>query len=67
MRPKAKKVSPRSGHVRLTVAITPGQLERLVEEATKRAIAAGASRADLSEVVREALEAWFSASGRRKS
>lgn len=56
-RQAGKKVSPRSGHVRLTVALTPGQMAWLVEEATRRAVESEVYRPDVSAVVREALDA----------
>lgn len=56
-RQAGKKVSPRSGHVRLTVALTPEQLRWLLEEATRRGVESGAFRPDVSAVVREAVDA----------
>ncbi len=59
-RATGKRVSPRSGLVKVTVSLRPEQLAQLMEEATRRALAAGASRLDLSNVVREALDLWRS-------
>lgn len=52
-----KRVSPRSGHVRLTVALTPEQATWLLQEATRRAVESGNYRPDVSAIVREALDA----------
>jgi hypothetical protein len=53
------KVGPRSGFVRMVVYVTPEQLGAAVDEAQRRARAAGRIRADASEVVREALDGWM--------
>jgi hypothetical protein len=57
------KVGPRSGLVRMVVYVTPEHLGAVVDEGQRRAREAGRVRADASEVVREALDAWI---GRRK-
>ncbi|MGC3998089.1 MAG: hypothetical protein QM767_11600 [Anaeromyxobacter sp.] len=52
------KVGPRSGFVKATFSLLPEQLAAVVTEAQDRAQERGVVRADASEVVREALEAW---------
>jgi hypothetical protein len=60
--PKSK-IGPRSGFIKATFSLEPEQLAAVVGEAQRRAGAAGRIRADASEVVREALDAWI---GKRK-
>jgi hypothetical protein len=47
------------GHSKLTVYVTGAQVASLVGEARRRADAKGAVRADVSEVLREVLDAWM--------
>jgi hypothetical protein len=61
---KPPTVGPQSGLARFTVRLRPDQLAKLHSEARERADRAGRFRVDASEIVREALDAWFS--GRRK-
>lgn len=60
---KALKASPklgkRSGLLKATFSLKPKQLAAVVTEAQRRAQVAGRIRADASEVVREALDAWI--------
>jgi hypothetical protein len=46
------------GYLKATFSIRPDQLRAIRAEARRRADAAGAFRADASEVVREALDNW---------
>lgn len=47
------------GLVRTIFSVTPGQLEALRAEATRRMVERGRGRIDAGEVLREALEAWM--------
>ena len=53
------------GHVKALVRLRPDQLKGLRVEATKRTLAIGARRVDVSEVLREAVDAWLSRRGGR--
>lgn len=57
--PTAKRVSPRSGLVKLTVSVRPEQYQALLTEARRRADAAARFKLDASELVREALDVWM--------
>ncbi len=61
-----KRVSPRSGFVKLTVSVRPEQYAALLAEARRRADAAGRFKLDASELVREALDLWTKPRGRTK-
>jgi hypothetical protein len=53
----------RRGHVKALVRLRPDQLKELRAEALKRAVASGAVRVDVSEVLREAVDAWLTRRG----
>lgn len=58
----ARDVSGREtkgGLVQVTVTLDPGDLDALRAEARRRAQARKTARADVSEVVREAIRAWL--------
>ncbi len=52
-------VGPRSGFIKATFSIEPGQMEAVRLAAKKRADASGRFRPDASEIVREALALWM--------
>lgn len=55
----AEKTEKEPGRERVVVQLEPGQVQQLVEEAERRRKAAGARRLNLSEVVRDAVTAFF--------
>jgi hypothetical protein len=63
-KPPATRVGPQSGLARFTARLRPDQIAKLYAEARERAERAGRFRADASEIIRDALDAWFA--GRRK-
>ncbi len=50
----------KGGLVQVTVTLDPSDLERLREEAERRAKARKSARADVSELIREAIATWLS-------
>jgi hypothetical protein len=53
------------GHKKVVIYFEAPKLASLVTEARRRADAKGAVRADVSEVVRDAVVAWLAAHGKR--
>jgi hypothetical protein len=53
------------GHEKIAVFFRSEQAAALRAEALRRAAAAGVTRADVSEIVREAVDAWLAKSGKR--
>lgn len=54
-----KSTQPRKKLVRVVASLAPAQAAALEREAKRRRAAAGAARADVSEVVREAVSVWM--------
>jgi len=63
---EAKPVNPRKkGLEKVTFRLEPAQIETLQREAFRRAEERGSLKPDSSELVREALAAWFAKSAKR--
>ncbi len=54
----------KGGLVQVGLTLDPEALEKLREEALRRAKARKSGRPDVSEIVREAIEAWISKHGK---
>ena len=57
---KNLKTGKRSGLARFVTYLEPRQLAELAAEARRRADERGAVRADVSSVIREAVDGWIS-------
>jgi hypothetical protein len=53
------------GYVKAMVRLTPEQLDALRQVAARRALERGSGQLDASEVIREALDAWFARHGKK--
>ncbi len=55
----------KGGLVQVTLTLDPEALEKLRAEAVRRARARKSARSDVSELVREAIEAWLTKGAKR--
>jgi hypothetical protein len=53
------------GHERITIFFQPAQAAALRSEALRRATEAGVTRPDMSQIVRELVDAWIAKSAKR--
>lgn len=55
---------PKMGRKMISVRLDPAQIKALHKEALRRARERGLVRADVSELIREAVDAWLAKQGR---